>query len=493
MKNAQAEGGLPGETVLVLLTLTTTQAPATDLGFLLHKHPAKVQSFEIASGVAHVFYPDSADDRCTVALLLEIDPVGLVRGHKGRGGGDFALRQYVNDRPYAASSMLAVAMSRVFKTAMAGRCDARPELVATALPLEIHLPALPCSGGTELARSLFDPLGWTVSAAAVPLDEQFPDWGDSRYVDLRLTGTHRLADALNHLYVLLPVLDNAKHYWVSTDEVDKLVRAGEGWLATHPERDLITGRYLSHRSALVRTAVARIAEVDDTEPEDLDNATEAANVGDEPDRPVPLAQQRQGAVIAALHSSGARRIADLGCGDGALLVKLVGDSAFVHVVGADVSARALDVAARRLKLDRMTDRQLERITLLQSALTYRDNRLADLDAAVLMEVIEHVDLPRLPALERTVFGDAAPTTVIVTTPNVEHNVRFESLTAGAMRHRDHRFEWTRQEFQDWAARVAATYSYGARFLPVGTDDPDVGPPTQMVVFTKDADEMSIAG
>jgi 3' terminal RNA ribose 2'-O-methyltransferase Hen1 len=227
----------------VLLTVTTTHVPATDLGFLLHKHPAKVQSFTIASGIAHVFYPEATDARCTAAMLLEIDPVALVRGHKGRGGTDFALRQYVNDRPYAASSMLAVAMSRVFKTAMTGRCDARPELAAAALPLDIHLPALPCSGGPELAAKLFEPLGWTVAATPVALDEQFPDWGDSRYVDLRLTGTHRLAEALNHLYVMLPVLDNTKHYWVSTDEVDKLVRAGEGWLASHPERDLITRRY----------------------------------------------------------------------------------------------------------------------------------------------------------------------------------------------------------------------------------------------------------
>jgi 3' terminal RNA ribose 2'-O-methyltransferase Hen1 len=478
----------------VLLTVSTTHAPATDLGFLLHKHPAKVQSFEIASGVAHVFYPDATDERCTATLLLEIDPVALVRGNKGRSGGDFALRQYVNDRPYAASSMLAVAMSRVFKTAMAGRCDARPELAATALPFEIRLPALPCSGGPALAVKLFEPLGWTVSATSVPLDEQFPDWGESRYVDLRLTGTLRLAEALNHLYIMLPVLDNAKHYWVSTDEVDKLVRAGEGWLATHPERDLITRRYLSHRSSLVRTAVARIAEVDDTEPEELDNATDAAEVGDEPDRPVPLAEQRHGAVIAALHSAGARRIADLGCGDGALLLKLIGDSTFIHVTGADVSARALDVAARRLKLDRMTDRQLERVTLLQSSLTYRDDRLNGLDAAVLMEVIEHVDLPRLPALERAVFGDAAPPTIIVTTPNVEHNVRFETLMPGALRHRDHRFEWTREEFRAWAGRVATTFSYGVRFLPVGADDPEVGPPTQMAVFTKAiADELSAAG
>jgi 3' terminal RNA ribose 2'-O-methyltransferase Hen1 len=249
-----------------------------------------------------------------------------------------------------------------------------------------------------------------------------------------------------------------------------------------------------HRAGLVRTAVARIAEADDTEPEELDNATDAAEIGDDRDRPVPLVEQRHVGVVAALHACGARRIADLGCGDGALLLKLVGDSAFAHVLGADVSARALDIAARRLNLERMTDRQLERIHLVQSALTYRDSRLADLDAAVLMEVIEHVDPPRLPALERTVFGDAAPTTVIVTTPNIEHNVRFETLSAGALRHRDHRFEWTRGQFRDWATQVATTYSYGVRFESIGADDPDVGPPTQMAVFAKlVADELSAAG
>jgi len=468
----------------VLLTVTTTQAPASDLGYLLHKHPGKVQTFDVAVGPAHVFYPEATEQRCTAALLLEVDPVGLVRGGKGPASEGFALGQYVNDRPYAASSMLAVALARVFKTAMSGRCDARPELAAGALALEVQIPALPCRGGAELARRLFAPLGWEVDAAGVPLDEQFPEWGDSRYVNLRLNGTLRLADALNQLYVLLPVLDDAKHYWVSPDEVEKLIRAGVGWLAHHPERDLITRRYLSHRSALFQTAMARLAEVDDVEPEQLDNATDAAVVGDEPDRAIPLAQQRHGAVIAALRAAGAKRVADLGCGPGALLAQLLADPAFTSVIGADVSARALEMASRRLKLDRMSDHQRARLTLLQSALTYRDSRLAGLDAVVLMEVIEHVDPPRLPALERAIFGASQPQTVVVTTPNVEHNVRFETLPRGAMRHRDHRFEWTRQEFGDWAERVGETYGYAVRFLPVGTDDPEVGAPTQMAVFSK---------
>jgi 3' terminal RNA ribose 2'-O-methyltransferase Hen1 len=472
----------------VLLTITTTRAPASDLGFLLHKHPAKAQTFDVSVGTAHVFYPQATDDACTVALLLEVDPIALVRGRKGPASEAFSLGQYVNDRPYAASSMLAVAMAKVFRTAMGGRCDARPELAASTLPLSVRIPALPCRGGVDLLKRFFEPLGWQVEATTALLDETFPSWGDSRYLDVTLGGTMRLAEALNHLYVLLPVLDDAKHYWVSPDEVEKLIRAGEGWLATHPDRDLISRRYLAHRTELYRSAISRLAEVDDATEEQIDNATDAAQVTVEPgDKPVPLAEQRRGTVLSVLRAEGARRVLDLGCGDGALLRGLVADRSFIEIVGADVSWRALEVASRKLKLDRMSERERERITLFQSSLTYRDARLEGFDAAVLMEVIEHVDPSRLGALERAVFGHARPLTVVVTTPNVEHNVRFETMEPGTMRHRDHRFEWTRAEFRSWSSGVAATYGYHVRFVAVGTDDPEVGPPTQMAVFTLHTD------
>jgi 3' terminal RNA ribose 2'-O-methyltransferase Hen1 len=484
----------------VLVTISTTRDPATDLGFLLHKHPEKVQSFPVTAGTAHVFYPEATARRCTAALILDVDPVALVRGTRGQAAEAFTLGQYVNDRPYAASSMLAVALSRVFKTAMAGRCEARPELAAAPLPLELHVPALPCRGGPGLAGRLFEPLGWQVTADPVPLDPQFPGWGDSRYVDLRLSGSLRLADALTHLYVLLPVLDDAKHYWVSTDEIDKLVRAGRGWLAGHPERDLITRRYLAHQAGMQTAALARLAEADDSPAEALDNATDEPRVtgeapvageapvtgeppvAGEPGRARSLAELRADAVLEVLRDAGARTVADLGCGDGKLLVRLLADAAFSRVIGADVSVRALELAGRRLT--RLAERQQERAELLQSSLVYRDARLAGLDAAVLMEVIEHIDPPRLGAMARAVFGFASPGTVVVTTPNAEHNVRYPALEAGAFRHRDHRFEWTRPQFRGWAEGVAAAFGYAVRFLPVGSDDRDVGPPTQMAIFSR---------
>jgi 3' terminal RNA ribose 2'-O-methyltransferase Hen1 len=448
----------------VLLTITTTRDPATELGFLLHKHPEKAQSVALSAGTAHVFYPEAGPEKCTAALFVEIDPVGLVRG------GGTSLTQYVNDRPYAGGSYLAVALRAAFTTALAGRCAARPDLVDELFDLEIRVPSLSARGGADVVRRLFEPLGWRVTATPIPLEPEFPQWGESRYVDLRLTGSQRVADALRHLYVLLPALDGDKHYWVGQDEADKLLRAGDGWLAGHPERTLITNRYLERHRPVVNYALARLAEADDVP------AEAEALVTEVPDRPEPLAAQRHGSVLAALRAAGARRVLDLGCGPGALLRVLEKEPSFTEIVGVDVSTGALDIAGKRIKHG-------HRVTLRQSALTYADPALAGYDAAVLMEVVEHVDEERLPALEHTVFGVAAPRTVLVTTPNAEYNRLFEFLPAGQFRHADHRFEWTRAEFRAWADGVAARNRYDVRYLPIGPEDPASGPPTQLAVFT----------
>ncbi|WP_121157613.1 3' terminal RNA ribose 2'-O-methyltransferase Hen1 [Micromonospora pisi] len=483
----------------MLLTVTTTHRPATDLGYLLVKHPDRQHSFDVPTGTAHVFYPQADETRCTAALLLDVDPLRLTSGRgkgRGRGAGStpegFTLGQYVNDRPYAASSLLSSALAKVFRSALHGSSKDRPELAATAIPLEISVPVLRCRGGAALAEQLFAPLGWTVAAAAIPLDETRPDWGDSRYVALSLRGTLRLADALNHLYVLLPVLDDAKHYWVAPDEIDKLLRAGEGWLGQHPERGLITRRYLAHRRALAGAALARLAELrlsdDAADPDSVDTTGEQGS-DEEAHLPVgarrqSLAVRRRAAVLAALAATGSTRVLDLGCGAGALLADLIRDRRYTEIVGTDVSHRALEMAQRRLRLDRLPERQRDRIKLWQSALTYRDDRLRGYDAAVLMEVVEHLDPPRLPALEEAVFGHAQPATVLVTTPNAEYNVRYEGLAAGAMRHHDHRFEWSRGEFAGWVERVASGYGYTATISGVGDDDPEVGAPTQLAVLTR---------
>lgn len=467
----------------MLLTISTTateDTPATDLGYLLHKHPDRVQSFQQSFGTVTVLYPEATEERCTAALVLEVDAVRLART-RGRDSPDFSLGQYVNDRPYAASSLLAVAMADVLSTARAGTCKSRQGLADGPIPLEIRLPVLPCRGGAEVARRLFEPLGWRVGATPIPLDPAFPKWGDSRYLSLTLTGDVRLADALNQLHVLLPVLDESKHYWQGPDEVDKLLHSGGDWLTTHPDRDLVVRRYLGRRSSLTRAALARLAELDDAPDEAVEPETAEVVETDEPRR-VPLNTLRHQAVLQALADVGAETVIDLGCGPGALLKELLADHRFVRVAGVDVSVRTLQQAARRIRLEKMSERQADRVELFQGALTYEDPRLAGYDAAVLMEVIEHVDPPRLPALERVVFGVARPAAVVVTTPNVDFNALYEGLDGH--RHHDHRFEWTRAEFADWCERVSTAHGYTVELRGVGDVDPDRGTPTQLAVFRR---------
>ena len=504
----------------MLLTVTTTARPATDLGFLLHKNPARIHEKELPFGTARVVYPEATDDRCTAALIVDVDPVELVRRQsrqKGRGrkAPSFSLAQYVNDRPYAASSFLSVALRQLFGTALSGRSKDRPELAAEALPFEVHVPVLPCRGGEPLLRDVLEPLGYTVEARPIPLNPAFPDWGDSRYVDLQLRATVRLRDLLEHLFVLLPVFDDDKHYWVGDDEVEKLLRRGGEWLAAHPRRELITRRYLRHDRRLTRDALSRLAAADDS-PDDPD-ATQVAEDAEEaaveervslpgPERPgaggakigersaagrhgegergPTLNDQRLAAVVGALREAGARRIVDLGCGEGQLVRALLAEPWVERVTGVDVAWRALEIAERRLHLRDMAPRQRERVELLQGAFTYRDKRLRGFDAAAVVEVVEHLDPPRLEDFEQALFGDARPGTVVVTTPNVEYNALFEGLPAGRLRHRDHRFEWTRAEFAGWADAVVARHDYRVAYAPIGPVDGERGAPTQMAVFTR---------
>lgn len=462
----------------MLLTISTSYRPATDLGYLLHKNPGRFQTFTTTFGKAHVFYPEASEQRCSAALLLDVDPVGLVRG-KGRQSG--SVEQYVNDRPYAASSFLSVAIADVFGSALNGRSKERPELARTAIPLKIEIAIVACRGGEDLLERLFEPLGYELSAERYPLDSQFPDWGLSRYLGVGIAATKRLSDVLRHLYVLIPVLDDDKHYWVGRDEVDKLLNKASDWLGDHPEKDLIARRYLAHQHSLARMALDRLL-ID--EPEVAEQAERHDREEERLEESAGLNQQRLGAVLGALRASGARSVMDLGCGEGRLLRLLLAEPQFERILGMDVAHRSLEVASRRLRLDRMVPAQRARIELMHGSLTYRDDRLAGFDGAAVVEVVEHLDPSRLSSFERALFEAARPMTVVLTTPNIEYNVRFPTLPAGKLRHRDHRFEWTRRQFQDWSGMVAERFGYGVRILPVGQFDEEVGSPTQMAVFTR---------
>jgi 3' terminal RNA ribose 2'-O-methyltransferase Hen1 len=463
----------------MLLTISTSHQPATDLGYLLHKNPVRLQTEELSFGKGYVFYPEASTERCTAALVVEIDPVALVRG-RGPAGEGGQLEQYVNDRPYVANSFLSVAMGRMFTTAMSGRSKERQELADAAIPLTAHLPVIAARGGQDLVTRLFEPLGYKVELQGSRLDEKFPEWGESPYVALTLSGTVRLQELLTHLYVLIPVLDNEKHYWVAQDEIEKLLARGEGWLARHPEKDLIVSRYLKCQRNLMRDALSRLLE-DDTPSDETEDVPAESEVAE---RIPSLHTQRLQKVFSVIKGTGAKRVLDLGCGEGKLLRLLLAERQFESILGMDVSWRSLETARERLRLDELPERQRGRIELIQGSLTYRDQRLNGFEAAAIVEVIEHLDAARLATFERIIFEFARPKHVVLTTPNAEYNAVFDTLPAGEFRHGDHRFEWNRSEFERWSNEVAERFGYEVRFEPVGPLDVERGAPTQMAVFAQ---------
>ena len=465
----------------MFLQITTTHRPATDLGYLLHKNPARAHDVELSFGRARLIFPEASEERSSAALILDIDPVALVRG---KGSGEGLLAQYVNDRPYAASSFLAVAMGRTLREAIGGRSRERQQLADMPIPLEIIVSPLPARGGADLVQRLFAPLGHDVAVESIALDPERPDWGASPYVSLKVSSLCRLADVLTHLVVLIPVLDASKHYYVGDDEVEKLLARGKGWLDAHPERELIVTRYLKGRRPLIQEALSRLTVGDESESEaeaEIDPASR--DTAEETiEKPLRLHDLRLDTVAAELKGLGAARVLDLGCGEGKLIERLVKDRQFTEIVGVEVSSVSLARATRRF--ERLPEMQRQRVRLLQGALVYRDARLRGFDAAALVEVIEHVEPGRLYHVERAVFGDAAPRAIIVTTPNFDYNALFPSLPAGKFRHEDHRFEWTRAEFTAWCDRIGAEYGYQVRIGPLGEVDATFGAPSQMGVFTR---------
>lgn len=454
----------------MLLTISTTHQPASDLGYLLHKHPDRPQTIQLSVGLARVFYPECNENRCEVAMYVDVDAVGLMRGRSRRAQQAFALGQYVNDRPYAASSFTSTAIAKTFGSALNGRCKDRPELVDTPLPLAITVSAVPTSGGgADILERWFEPLGYRITSRAIPLDPKFPEWGESDYRELTLGATVTLAAALSHLYVLLPALDGDRHYYIGEAEVAKLLSRGRGWLDDHPSRDEITKRYLLGFRSLTESAGEGFAERSEGEPE-LSHPPKHDLHGERLDR-----------VRDLLVASGAKSVIDLGCGSGKLLRRLLAVGQFQRITGCDVDTAEIKRARERLQIDRFSKRQAERLSLFQSALTYRDARFEGYDAAALVEVIEHLDEARLATFEQVVFAHARPRTVVLTTPNAEWNQIFGERGA-TMRHRDHRFEWSRAQFQRWAQEVAGRYGYEVAYDAVGYEHSEFGCATQIAVF-----------
>ena len=465
----------------MLLTITYEGRGTQDLGYLLHKNPERAQQFELSYGKAYVFYPEVSDERTTAALLLDIDPLDLARGKAGsREGGLF---DYVNDRPYASTSFMSTAIARIFGTAMSGRCDKRQELADTPLKLTARFYSLKDNGDRSLAKEMFEPLGYMVETTRTMLDSNFPEWGESPYIDLTISGTVKLSELLNHIYVLIPVFDKQKHYYTSEDEIRKLLEHGEGWLADHPCKEKITRRYFAAKGSYARKTLD-ILLADENAGDEVPEGEENADAAEEKETRLSLNTQRMEAVKNAVLASGAASVIDLGCGECRLTSLLLNEPQITKVTACDISVSVLEKAAQRLHLDRMQTFRKNKLTLMQASLTYRDKRFEGYGCACVVEVIEHIEPMRIPAFERAVFEFAAPKTVILTTPNREYNANYENLPKNTLRHGDHRFEWTREEFRQWTEHICEKFGYTCEISGIGDVDENLGTPTQMGVFRK---------
>ena len=465
----------------MLLSIETRGPHSDELSYLLHKRPDRFQSFDASFGKVHVFYPRCDDNAVEACVMLDVDPVAMARKHRDDNS---PLAAYVNDRPFVASSFLSTALSANLGTAMAGRCHDRPAAVDRVRPLAVRLQCVPVRGGEAFLRGVFEPLGYEVEAITHALDPTFPAWGESAYLTVTLRTDATVRDVLRHLYVLVPVFDNAKHYFIGEAEIEKLVEKAGDWLASHPMKAAISRRYLRHQSGMVRRALGRLEN-------DADESSEDSPRDVEPSTETPrLHDQRHAVAVDRLKRLGVRRVVDLGCGDGKLLRRLVKEPSFSEIVGMDVSVRSLEIAARRLRLERFEVTEFRfgesdagtRVRLMQGSVLYRDRRVAGFDAACLVEVIEHLEPRRVDAMAAVVLGHARPRHVVITTPNAEYNAVY-GLAPGQRRHRDHRFEWTRVEMTDWCERTAERYGYDVAIEGVGDADATLGCPTMMAVFS----------
>ncbi len=464
----------------MFLALQAQISPGQDLGYLLHKHPDAHYQQESSLGLAHVFYPEVLADSATAVLMLEVDTIGSLRSKRKQHLG---MEQYINDRPYVAGSLLSVAIAQHLGSALNGHSRERPERVDEALPLTLTLAAVASRGGPEWFQTLFEPLGyqWQVERYAYPGVQSTSDIDkspESPYYTLTLKHCLPLNQALSHLYVLLPVLDRHKHYFYGPDEVDKLLRHGQGWLEKHPAQEQIAQRYLAHRRSFATDALQQLMAEPTPAP---DHSSRESQL----EAPLTLNQLRIQAIVDFINSKNPHRVIDLGCGEGRILEAILKQTHTPQVIGVDVSPQELERAEKRLKLEWMTESQLERLKLYQSSALYRDQRLAGADCLLLIEVIEHLESYQLERLARVVFGESAAQNILITTPNRDYNSVF-GMAINQLRHPDHRFEWSQSEFKDWCQQQAERYGYTLQIDGIGPQDPESGHPTQSACFSKES-------
>lgn len=455
------------------LTIKAIGENSRVISYLLSKNPSNLYDRDEKGSRVRLVYTAFTEEETELLIYVTPDPVELVRNSPNT----FDITQYINDREFAVSSLFCSYIKSALATALNGKpkddfikwVDYKFDLILGFGPVASDLP-------DAVIESIFTPIGYEVKIERGITDYSFKlkSRSSARYINL--TGRQTLQNAIRHLFILIPVLDNYKHYYMDKSEVDKLERYGTGWLDDHPMRDLIIKRALKFKEL--------ISEVASPKKEDLLQGD--SEPVEESEIKVRLNEQRYQTIVDIVTKLPQKEtVVDFGSGEGKLSVRLGFIPGVKEVLAVEPSQVSQLRAIRKIDKVRSSEGFVAP-TQVWGSLFYFDTRLCDKDVMILSEVIEHIDEYRLAPIIETVFAQYSPKTLIINTPNYEYNVVFEMKDN--LRHSDHRFEWTREQFSLWCKELGARYNYSVNIGGIGEEDTDHGFPTQIAIFSKTGGE-----
>lgn len=454
------------------LAIKATGEGAKMLSFLLSKNPQNLYDRMEKGYRVRLTYTVFSDSEVEALIFVTPDPVELVKNSPDT----YEITQYINDREFVVSSIFCSNTRSALGTALNGRPkEEYLDWAKHAFQLTIGFGPVATDLPDAAIKNLFEPLGYQteIERGRADYNFQFKERSSARFINLQSKVT--LQNALQHLFVLIPVLDDYRHYFIDEREIEKLERYGEGWLADHPLKELIIKRTLrfrelidqmvlnSHQTELINEAV-----------------TPEPNISSQP--VVRLNKLRYQRLVKIIEDLAAREsIVDFGAGEGKLSVRLGFIPGVKEILAVEPTEKEQLRALKRFSEASRKDDFIAP-TPVWGSLFYYDEQLCGKDVMILSEVIEHIDESRLPRVMDTILGSYKPQVLLITTPNAEYNPVYQ-MEEG-IRHKDHRFEWSRAEFAEWTYCLARNYAYEVQIDGIGEEAEGYGHPSQLAILTR---------
>jgi 3' terminal RNA ribose 2'-O-methyltransferase Hen1 len=446
------------------LTIQASGDNVQAISYLLAKNPNNLYERNHKGHLVRLFYSKFTETELEVTIFVTPDPIEMVKNNSN----SYDITHYINDREFAVSSIFCSFIRSALGTALNGQPkEEHLKWVNHPFSFNFEFGPVVSSLSDEKLMNLFEPIGYEVTINRPEIEYSFPIKTKSSARYLSIKGMKTLQEGLRHLFVLIPVIDNYKHYFIDEKEIEKLERYGEGWLEQHPLRDLI------YRQALRFKEIYSLVE---------NSSKDEKKV--EPVKKVRLNELRYEKIVNAVSQMKPRSVVDFGSGEGKLSVQLGFVEGITEILAVEPSESASLKALERF--NKVKNKEKFVIPeLLWGSLFYYDERLKDKDVIILCEVIEHIDETRLPKAMDTLLHDYQPGALIITTPNREYNELYDMEEH--LRHNDHRFEWTRAEFRQWCTERNYSNDYELLFDGIGEEHPSHGFPTQMCIFKRKED------